>query len=376
MNFKKLDEFMKAMPERGFPCNEIAVSVDGKTVYRIGTGYADVEHTRPVDSGNLYWLYSISKVITCIAAMRLVEEGRLGLSDPVSKYLPEYASLTVKESDGTVRPAKTVMTVEHLFTMSAGLDYSTAKPSFREAVAKGAGTRELVASLAEGPLCFDPGTHYLYSFCHDVLGAVIEVVTEKSLSEYFSELFFEPLEIRDMGFDPTPEQEARFSAMYYYRDGAGIATPTPVRNSFRFTPRFEGGGAGLFGSVDEYMKIITAVACGGTATNGYRILKPETVAMMTENRMSDVQLDDLVSTTRYGYGFGLCGRVHMNPARSLCLSPVGEFGWSSASSHHVLIDPKNRLAFHYATHILDCKYAHNKIHPALRNLVYEGLFAE
>ena len=376
MNFKKLDEFMKQMPERGFPCNEIAVSVDEKTVYRIGTGYSDAEKTKPVSGDDLYWLYSASKVITCIATMRLCEEGRLSLSDPVSNYLPEYAELSVKEADGTIRPAKTVMTVEHLFTMTAGLDYGTKKPAFQEAIAKGGNTRELVRALAKSPLCFDSGTRYQYSFCHDVLAAVAEVASGMRFADYLDAVLFKPLGIKNMGFHPTPEQEKKFSAMYTYRDGAGRCTLIPTRNDFRFTPDFDGGGAGLFGSVDEYMRIISAIACGGTAENGYRILKPETVRLFTENRLSDVQLDDLVSTTRYGYGFGLCGRVHIDPARSLCLSPVGEFGWSSASSHHVLIDTKNRLAFHYATHMLDCKYAHNKIHPALRNLVYEGFYAE
>ena len=376
MNFKKLDAFMKEMPERGFPCNEIAVSVDGKTVYRNASGYSDAEGTRPVSSDNLYWLYSATKVITCIATMRLVEAGLISLSDPVAKFLPEYGSVTVREADGTVRPARTVMTVEHLFTMTAGLDYGTGKPAFRAAIAANGSTRDLVRALAEEPLCFDPGTRYQYSFCHDVLAAVAEVASGKRFSEYLNESLFRPLGIRDMGFTPTPEQEKRFCAMYTRREGAGIPSLTDCRNSFRFTPDFEGGGAGLFGSVDEYMKIITPIACGGGAENGYQILKPETVKLFTKNRLSDIQRDDLVSTTRYGYGFGLCGRVHMEPARSLCLSPVGEFGWSSASAHHVLIDVQNRLAFHYATHVLDCRYAHNKIHPALRNLVYEGFYSE
>jgi CubicO group peptidase (beta-lactamase class C family) len=305
--------------------------------------------------------------------MRLVEEGRLSLSDPVAKYLPEYETVTVREADGSVRPPKTVMTVEHLFTMSAGLDYNSHRPAFRKAMEQGGGTRDLAVALAKDPLLFDPGTRYQYSFCHDVLAAVAEVVSGMRFSEYLETALFRPLGIKNMGFIPTAEQEKKFSAMYSYREGCATPISIPISNSFRFTPSFEGGGAGLFGSVDEYMKIITPIACGGTAENGYRILKPETVKLFTENRLSDIQRDDLVSTTRYGYGFGLCGRVHVDPTLSLCLSPVGEFGWSSASSHHVLIDTKNRLAFHYATHMIDCKYAHNKIHPALRNLVYEGL---
>lgn len=375
MNFHALDAFMKDMPRRGFPATELSVALDGDCVYRVGVGFSDSAGTRPVSSRDLYWLYSATKVVTCIATMRLVEEGRISLSDPVAKYLPEYAGVVVREEDGSLRPPKTVMTVEHLFTMSAGLDYDSHRPAFREAMAKGASTRELAAALAADPLRFDPGTRYQYSFCHDVLAAVAEVVSGMSFYEYLDSVLFRPLEISDMGFVPNEEQKKRFSAMYAYREGAAIPREIECRNSFRFTEAFEGGGAGLFGSVDEYMKIITPIACGGTAKNGYRILKPETVKLFTENRLSDVQRDDLVSTTRYGYGFGLCGRVHVDPTLSLCLSPVGEFGWSSASAHHVLLDVENRLCFHFATHIMDCRYAHNKIHPALRNLVYECLRA-
>ena len=373
MNFSKLDAFMQSMPARGVPSSALSVTVDGKTVYRADVGYSDVAKTKPAGASDLYWLYSASKVITCIAVMRLVEEGRLSLTDPVKKYLPEFSDMTVKDPDGTIRPAKSDMTVEQLFTMTAGLDYGTRKPSIQEAIQKGGNTRQIISAMAENPLNFDPGTRYCYSFCHDVLAAVAEVVTGMRYADYMNELLFRPLGIVDMGFHPSPEQESRIADMYHYRRGAAIPVPITTRNEYCFTPNFDSGGAGLFGSVDEYMKIITPIACGGTSENGYQILKPETIRLFTENHLSDVQRDDFVTTRRFGYGFGLCGRVHVDPTVSLCLSPVGEFGWSSASGHHVLIDIENRVAFHFATHLLDCDYAHNMIHPALRNLVYEGL---
>lgn len=373
MNFKKLDDYLKEMPDRGVPACEMSVTVDGKTVYRVGVGHADTEGKRPVCSDDLYWLYSATKVVTCIATMRLVEEGKLSLSDPVEKYLPEFSGMTVREPDGTVRPAKSAMTVEQLFTMSAGLDYGSKKEPIQAAIAKGGNTREIVAAMAKSPLNFDPGTSYCYSFCHDVLAAVAEVVTGMKFSDYLDTVLFRPLGIQSMGFHPTAEQKTRFSALYNYRNGAAFVEPIPCQNDYEFTPDFDSGGAGLFGSVDEYMKIITPIACGGTAENGYRILKPETIALFRENRLSPIQLDEMVSRSRFGYGFGLCCRVHMNPTVSMCLSPVGEFGWSSATAHHVLMDTDNRLAFHFATHLMNCNYAHSKIHPILRNLVYEGL---
>ncbi len=375
MNFSKLDAYLKDMPRRGIPACEMSVTVDGKTVYRTGIGYANAEGSRPVSSNDLYWLYSATKVITCIATMRLVEDGKLSLSDPVEKYLPEFADMTVRESEGILRPSKSAMTVEQLFTMSAGLDYGSKKDAIQAAIAKGGNTREIVSAMAKEPLNFDPGTRYLYSFCHDVLAAVAEVASGMKFSDYLDTVLFRPLGIHNMGFHPTPEQATRFSAMYNYRNGAALAEPVPCKNDYEFTPYYESGGAGLFGSVDEYMKIITPIACGGTAENGYRILKSETVQLFRENRLSPVQLDDLITKRRFGYGFGLCCRVHMDPTVSMCLSPIGEFGWSSATGHHVLMDTDNRLAFHFAIHLLNCEYAHTMIHPIIRNLVYEGLNA-
>ena len=154
MNFSKLDAFMQKMPERGIPGCELSVTVGGKQVYRTSVGFADANKTRPASPKDLYWLYSATKVITCLGAMRLVEEGKLKLDDPVSKYLPEYGTLTVKEKDGSIRPAENVMTVEHLFTMRGGLDYDINKAPIREAIAEGSNTRDIIRAMAESPLCF------------------------------------------------------------------------------------------------------------------------------------------------------------------------------------------------------------------------------
>ena len=372
MNFSKLDAFMQKMPERGIPDCELAVTVDGKQVYRTSVGFADAKKTKPASDKDLYWLYSATKVITCLGAMRLVEEGKLNLDDPVSKYLPEYGTLTVKEKDGSIHPAENVMTVEHLFTMRGGLDYDFTKEPIRSAIERGGNTREIVRAMAESPLCFEPGTHYLYSLCHDVLAAVVEVVSGVRFADYLDQVFFAPLGITDMGFHPNETQLRRIVDMYKFHNGMGYAEQIPSVNSHRLTDRYDSGGAGLFGGVDDYMKIITPIACGGTAENGYRLLKPETIRLLQVNHLDEVAMEDMISS-QFGYGFGLCGRVHVNPAYSLCPSPVGEFGWSSATSHNVLIDPENRIAYHYATHLWNCNYGSRKIHPKIRDLVYEGL---
>ena len=373
MNFSKLDQFMKDMPLRGIPGCELVVTKDGETVYRTCIGYADAKKTKPVTNRDLYWIFSATKVITCIAAMRLVEEGKLHLDDPVAKYIPEYANLNVLREDGSVTPAENVMTVEHLFTMTGGMTYNKNTTAILSAATPTATTLDVVRAMAKDPLSFEPGTHYQYSLCHDVLAAVVEVITGMKFADYLDQLLFKPLGIKDMGFRPNEEQQTRFSAMYKFQSGTMRATETECKNAYHLCPNFDSGGAGLFASVDEYIKIITAIANGGKTKDGYQILKPETIAMMQVNHLHDDARNDFMSGMRFGYGWGLCGRVHMDPNVSLSLSPIGEFGWDGAANAFVMIDPINRIALYYGAQILNCGYGYRVIHPTIRQLVYEGL---
>lgn len=373
MDLTKLDKFIDTMPKRGFPACELAVTQDGRTVYHRCAGYADSEGKRPASERDLYWIYSATKVITCIAAMRLIEEGRLSLSDPVSKYIPEYGRLRVKNSDGSVSDAKNVMTVLHLFTMTGGLTYNMRTPAIEAAVTPDADTLTLVKAFTLDPLAFEPGEKYLYSLCHDVLGAICEVVTEMPFSEYLDRLIFKPLGLCDIGFRPNAEQLSRFSAMYTYNVGNSTATEIPCVNQMGVLRNYESGGGGLFSSVSDYLKIISAIASGGITPDGYRILKPETVEMMKKNYLTDAQRSDFIKHSNFGYGWGLCGRVHMDKNVSLSLSPVGEFGWDGAAGAFSLIDTENRLAVFFATHVMGAKYVYSVVHPTVRNLIYEQL---
>ena len=365
MDFSKLDAFMKQMPERGIPACELAVTKDGETIYRTYVGYADSAKTRPVSNEDMYWIFSATKVITCICAMKLVEEGRLKLDDPVSKYIPEYAELTVLQKDGTIVKANETMRVIHLFTMTGGMTYNLGTDNIKNAEDRT--TLGIVRAMAKDPLMFEPGTRYRYSLCHDVLAAVVEVVSKMRFSEYVSQLLFNPLGLKNIGFHPTDGQLARFSAMYRYRNGTAIAEEIPIQNAYCISPDYDSGGAGLFSTVDDYTSIITAVACG-------KILKPETLAMMQKgNYICDDALNDFVNTRLYGYSWGLCGRVHTNPTLSLSKSPIGEFGWDGAAGAFSMIDPDNRIALYYGMNAFSCQYAYHVIHPTIRNLVYEEL---
>ena len=368
---EKLDRFIDEMPLRGFPSCELAATLDGELIYRRCAGYADSAKTKPASSDDLYWVYSATKVITCIAAMRLVEEGRLSLEDPVSKYIPEYDSVMIKNADGTLSAPEGKMTVLHLFTMTGGLTYNMQTPAVLGATTLESSTLEIARAFAKDPIMFEPGTHYLYSLCHDVLAAVCEVVTGKRFSEYLDEIIFAPLGLKDIGFRPDGAQRKRISAMYRYEQGTARANEISNRNEMEILKNFESGGGGLFSSVSDYLEIVTAISRGGEATNGYRILRPETVAMMQKNYLCDAARNDMVKYNQFGYGWGLCGRVHMDPVVSLSRSPVGEFGWNGAANAYCLMDPENRLAIFYATHVKEARYGYTVLHSVMRDLIYE-----
>ena len=163
--------------------------------------------------------------------------------------------------------------------------------------------------------------------------------------------------------------------MYSIKTGENAPYEIELRNAYRMTPNYDSGGAGLFSSVDDYMKVISVIACGGTTPDGYHMLSPESIRMMGENRLCPDSLDDYVKNRLYGYGWGLCGRAHVNPTVSLSRSPIGEFGWDGAANALSLIDPINHVAIYFGTQVLGFQYGYLVIHPVLRNLVYECLDA-
>ena len=189
----KVKKYMdKLAVEKGLPLLDLSVWKENKPLFR---------YTAKGTGKELLYLYSATKPITVVCAMRLVEEGKLDLDDPVGKYLPAYNNLTVKDADGKIRPAQNTMTVRHLLTMTGGLNYDLYKPSVLALKEKGIDdTLSIVNAFASEPLMFDPGACFCYSLCHDVLGAVIEVVSGKRFSAYMKEIVFQPLEMHDSDF--------------------------------------------------------------------------------------------------------------------------------------------------------------------------------
>ena len=372
--FEPLTAFVDSLDEHyGIPACDLIVYKDGEQVYRHMAGFSDAEGKVPVSDRDLYRLYSATKVATCATGLRLVEEGKLGLDDPVSKYLPGFAHLTVKQPDGSVAPAKNVMTVRHLFSMQGGLDYNMQRGGSPRILAeKGdqAGTVEICNAYAEGPLDFEPGTHYQYSLCHDVLGAVIEVASGMKFGDYMKKVILDPLGMKDTTFLVTDEQLARISEMRQCDQETWRPKAVGKGDMYRLSPNYQSGCGGLTSSAEDYMKFGAALANRGKGLNGYQMLKPETVELFRTPQLGPTQHMDMQTNFNYmpGYDYALGVRTFVNNRGSTAAK--GHFGWDGAGGFLLLADPDNNIAIVFAEAVLggtpSALYVHNKV----RDLIY------
>ena len=217
-----------------------------------------------------FFFYSCTKPVTVVAALRLWERGELALDAPVAKYLPSYAHAYTMENG--VRKKET-MRVRHLFTMTSGLNYNLNAPAIAEAKRlPKATTVDVANTFVAAPLDFAPGDRYQYSLSHDALGAVIEAISNMTLAHFMEDEIFLPLGMKNTSF--------RFSAdemMNQYRFENGALSSVPIENPYVFTGTYFSGGAGMISTLDDYAIFADALAAGGCARSGYRLLQDQTV---------------------------------------------------------------------------------------------------
>lgn len=382
MNFQPLKDFMDGyIPMLGVPGTDIVIYKDHEEVFRYQSGYDDIEKGTPVRPDALYYMYSCTKVATAVAATQLIERGEILASDPIYAYFPEFANIRVRHvnSDGRVeiRPAKNVLKIEHLLTMTGGLDYNLNRPGIKRVIERTGGkapTLDVVRALAEDPFDFEPGTRYQYSLCLDVIGGLIELVSGMPLGDYFKENIFEPLGMDETSFDINDDKLSRLATQYQFNPLTGVREVLPkTRNDFIFGTKYQSGGAGLISSVKDQILFADALTNYGVGKNGNRILSKAGVELMSANHLPSEIINDFVKGTigqaiGYGYGYGV--RTNLYPAMGGNLSPVGEFGWDGARGSYFSCDPKNKIAFFYAEHMGGL---HSVILPRLRNVIYSCL---
>ena len=335
--FSELDDFLDSFLDRGTPGYDLAVFHKGECVYRRFRGYSDYENKIPMNGKERYNLYSCSKVMTATAAMMLWERGLFRLEDKLSDYMPEFSEMKVRDGDG-VRAATRPILIEHLFTMTAGFDYEHDAPElvdFRRETGGVCKTRDFARYIARRPLLFEPGEMWHYSFCHDVLAAFVEVISGERFGEFVRKNIFLPCGMTDSTFYPAEWDHETVAAQYRFNENGVRERISKDIIFYNFGSEYESGGAGCVSSVDDCMKFIEALRKG-------ELLKPETLKLMTTDRIEHRRGDNWI--TDYGYGLGVkCAR----PGKS-----TGIFGWGGAAGADMTIDAKNGITLYFAQHVL------------------------
>lgn len=384
MNFDDLKNLMDRFTDWVIPGNSAVIYKDGKKVFEYGSGYSDLDAKTPMTADNLIYIYSCSKIATVTAALQLYERGYFLLDDPLYDFIPEFKDMYLK--DGT--KAKNPITMRHLFTMTSGLSYDSKTPAFdkaREITNGKMDTMSVIKCLAQDPLQFEPGTHFLYSLSHDVLAAVVEVISGKRFADYVIENIFAPLDMNTSFYHLDDENKKRLSKQYICdvepgqdvvklqagSDSSGVVREAGYKNSLIFGDEYDSGGAGIITTVNDYALFTSALGNKGMGLNGNRILSSGTVELLKTNQLNSVLITDFDWIPNIGYGYGLGVKTMIDRALSGSNGSYGQFGWSGAAGATAIIDTDLNMSLFYAHHMLNPQEPYYK--PRLRNVLYKCL---
>lgn len=387
MDFTELKKFMDRLTAWRIPGNSICVYKDNKKIFSYSSGFADVENKTPMTGEEMLNIYSCSKPTTVTAALQLYEKGYFLLDDPLYEYIPEYRRMYVKDSSGNITEAKNSITMRHLFTMTAGLTYDRATDGIKEALRVTGGRADTVTVakyIAKNPLAFEPGEVWNYSLCHDVLAAAVEVISGERFETYVKKNIFTPIGVENIHYHRDEKIYAKMAQQYSYETAAAVDSVEAQKQlvedeghlvnvgkgigDFEFGPDYDSGGAGITVSVPDYAVFASALANGGLAPNGERILSPGTVELMQTRQLSDAQMKGFTFESLKGYSYGLGVRTVDTRAASGFTGIRNEFGWGGAAGATLLADTDSHLAYFYSHHMLNPQEAYYQ--PRLRNVVY------
>ncbi|WP_398470252.1 serine hydrolase domain-containing protein [Tardiphaga sp.] len=372
-----------------FPGAQLLVYRRGGIVHHSVHGFADVERKASVKSDTIFRIYSMTKPITSVAFMMLVEEGRVALDEPVHKYIPEWSQLGVYQAGIAplflTRPPARPMQIVDLLRHTSGLTYGFQNRTNVDAAYRAqkigeiekAGTMAtMIADLAKIPLEFSPGDAWNYSVATDVVGYLVEKISGQPFEQFLQQRIFDPLGMKDTGFH-VPADKAHRLAACYAADGKGGMTlqDDPTTSSFLTSPSFISGGGGLCSTAADYLTFCRALLNGGTLGD-VRLLSPKTIALMAANHLPGGRdltemSKSLFSEASYaGVGFGLGFSVTMDPAKTLIPGTAGEYAWGGAASTAFWIDPREQLIAIFMTQLLPSSAY--PVRCELRTMVYSA----
>ena len=339
----------------------------GQIVHYETCGYRDLEKQLPIEKDTIFRIYSMTKPITSVALMMLYEQGKFHLFDPVSKYIPEFASIKVlQQQDGgeqVLIEQSSPMTIHHLLTHTSGLAYDfpdddpdekTRATAFH--IDPNISLEEKIRAIAQYPLLFQPGTRWSYSFASDVCGYLVQVLSGMPLDNFFQEHIFAPMGMVDTAFHVLDDKVSRLATLYQYdaesdslrlhQDEGCLARDFCVPTQSPF------GGHGLVSTTEDYWKFIQMLLNKGEL-NGTRILGRKTVEFMSINHLKPELFPSLADFVGLGLGFGLGFAVVDDPPQTGVINSVGTYWWGGAAATGFWIDPQEELVAVLMTQIRD-----------------------
>lgn len=365
----------------------VCVCRHGEYIYRNNFGWADKEKNIPMKDNTIFRMYSMTKPITAVAAMILMERGQLDLMQPVSDFIDTFEKQKVIAwGEDKPKDAKGKILIRDLLNMTSGLVYpgdwseavKYADVLFRENTDKilsgnGMSTYDFARAMGELPLAFEPSEQWCYGTSADVLGAVIEIASGKKFSEFLRDEIFVPLGMEDTGFFVPEEKRERFAQLYTDDENGNLIPFNSLHlcvGDYTAPPAFESGGAGLVSTADDYMKFANMLLNKGEY-KGVRILGRKTVDFMTKPQLSENQKKYCQWDSLAGYSYGNLMRIMENPGLSGSNGDTGEFGWDGWTGVYFTINPAEDMVIMYM--IQRCGAGFTQGVRKIRSAVYSGI---
>ncbi|CAD0183919.1 Esterase EstB [Ruegeria sp. THAF57] len=361
---------------RKYPGASVLVRRNGTEVFYADCGLRNIEEDLPFTRETIARIYSMTKPVTSVALMTLVERGLIHLGAPVSEFIPGFAQMQAL-IPGAIRldqtePASTP-TLQQLLTHTSGLSYSFNPGLVAEAMAdqrldftpKRGTLAEVADKVAALPLAFQPGARWMYSVGIDIAGRVVEVVSGKTLDQFFDEEIFQPLDMTETAFNVPADAGDRFANLYTPLDdpmalnaakdgGDTLRLADDRKTSSYHTTKQRSGGGGLVGTIDDYMKFTEMLRRGGDAGD-HRILSTKTLAFMMSNHLkgdiAEMGIPSFAEQPMVGTGFGIGGSVTLNPGRVGVPGSVGDFAWGGMASTAFWVDPVHQMSVVFFTQL-------------------------
>jgi CubicO group peptidase (beta-lactamase class C family) len=388
---ERIDQFVqrKYIDTGKIPCASTLVWRRGEIAHFSTIGLADVARNKKAADDTIFRIYSMTKPITSIAFMQLVEQGLVALDEPVHKYIPAWKDLGVFAGGGGTTPFRTTaparpMLIVDLLRHTSGLTYGFQESTNVDAayrklkigqIEKSGTLESMIESLAKLPLEFSPGTAWNYSVSTDILGYLVEKISGQKFEDYLRTKIFKPLGMADTDFHVHTGKESRLAACYTPAKGGMELQDDPAKSPYLEPPGFISGGGGLVSTASDYLRFCRMVLNGGSL-DGAQVVSPKTIELMTMNHLpggKDLPAlsRSLFSEVTYnGVGFGLGFSVTMDPAKTMIPGTVGEFSWGGAASTSFWIDPKEELITIFMTQLIPSSFY--PIRRELRTLVYSA----